>query len=85
MPDQRGLTIHFTDGTRMSLDFPQQTQNEAASVLKLEDVLKNRYMLLEAESTLLLVPFENVKYLQFYPAPQNVPGHTYVKGASISG
>jgi len=85
MPDQRGLTIHFTDGTRMSLDFPQQTQNEAASVLKLEDVLKNRYMLLEAESTLLLVPFENVKYLQLYPAPQNVPGHTYIKGASISG
>jgi hypothetical protein len=40
MPDQRGLTIHFTDGTRMSLDFPQQTQNEAASLLKLEDVLK---------------------------------------------
>ena len=85
MPDQRGLTIHFTDGTRMSLDFPQQTQNEAASVLKLEDVLKNRYMLFEAESTLLLVPFENVKYLQFYPAPQNVPGHTYIKGATISG
>jgi hypothetical protein len=42
-------------------------------------------MLFEAESTLLLVPFENVKYLQFYPAPQNVPGHTYIKGATISG
>ena len=85
MPDQRGLTIHFTDGSKMSLDFPQQTQNEAAALMKLEDVLKNRYMLFEAESTLLLVPFENVKYLQFYPAPQNVPGHTYIKGASIIG
>ena len=43
-------------------------------------MLKNRYMLLEAESTLLLVPFENVKYLQLYPAPDNVQGHTYIKG-----
>jgi hypothetical protein len=85
MPDQRGLTIHFTDGTRLSLDFPQQTQNEAAALLRLEDVLKNRYMLFEAESTLLLVPFENVKYLQLYPAPGNVQGHTYIKGASVTG
>ena len=85
MTDQRGLTIHFTDGTKMSLDFPKQTDNEAAAALKLEDVLKNRYVIFEAESTMLLVPFENVKYLQLYPAPQSVPGHTYVKGASVTG
>jgi hypothetical protein len=85
MPDQRGLTIYFTDGTRMSLDFPQQTANEAAALMKFEDILKNRYMLFEAESTLLLVPFENVKYLQLYPAPENVQGHTYIKGASVTG
>ena len=83
MPNERGLTIHFTDGTKMSLDFPQQTQNEAAALMKFEDILKNRYMLFEAESALLLVPFENVKYLQLYPAPQNVVGHTYIKGATV--
>jgi len=85
MTDQRGLTIHFTDGTRMSLAFPKQTESETAAALKFDDVLKNRYMLFEAENTLLLVPFENVKYLQLYPAPKNVQGHTYVKGASITG
>jgi hypothetical protein len=26
-----------------------------------------------------------VKYLQLYPAPKNVPGHTYVKGAGLTG
>jgi hypothetical protein len=85
MTDQRGLTIHFSDGSKLSLDFPKQTDNEAAAALKLEDVLRNRYMLFEAEGTLLLVPFENVKYLQLYPAPKNVPGHTYVKGAGLTG
>ena len=85
MKDKRGITIHFTDGSKIALDFPRQTANEAAAGMKLDDVLKKRYMLFEADSTLLMVPFENVKYVQLYPAPAEVPGHTYVKGASVVG
>ena len=85
MKDQRGVTIHFNDGSKMSLDFPKQTSSEAAAMLKLDEVLKKRYMLFEADSTFLMVPFENVKYVQLYPAPAEVPGHAYVKGASVAG
>jgi hypothetical protein len=83
MEDKRGITIFFNDGSKVSLDFPKQTANEHAAALKLDDVLKKRYMLFEADSTFLMVPFENVKYVQFYPAPAEMPGHTYIKGASI--
>lgn len=85
MQDRRGVTIHFNDGSKLSLDFPKQAPNEAAAALKLDDVLKKRYMLFEAESTFLMIPFENVRYLQLYPAPASVQGHTYIKGASITG
>ena len=85
MPDKRGVTIHFNDGTKLSLDFPRQTANEAAVLLKLDDVLKKRYMLFEVESTLMMIPFENVRYVQLYPAPPEIPGHTYIKGASATG
>jgi hypothetical protein len=85
MKDKRGITIHFNDGSKMSLDFPKQAANDAAQFLKLDDVLKKRYMLFEADSTFLMVPFENVKYVQVYPAPADVPGHTYIKGASVAG
>jgi len=86
MPVQdRGLTIHFNDGSKMSLAFPRQADSDAAALLKLDDVLKKRYMMFETEGTLLMVPFENVKYLQLFPAPENIPGHTYVKDASITG
>ena len=85
MKDQRGITIHFNDGSKMSLDFPKQAANEAAQFLKLDDVLKKRYMLFEADSTFLMIPFENVRYVQLYPAPEKVQGHTYIKGASITG
>jgi len=26
-----------------------------------------------------------VRYVQLYPAPEKVQGHTYIKGASITG
>ena len=85
MKDQRGLTIYFNDGSKLSLDFPKQSPNEAAAMMKLDDVLKKRYMLFEADSTFLMIPFENVRYVQLYPAPDSVQGHTYIKGASITG
>ena len=85
MPDKRGLTIHFADGTKMSLDFPRQTPNKIAAMVKLNDVLKKRYMLFEADDTLLMIPFENVKYMQLYPAPDELQDQTYVKGASVVG
>ena len=85
MPDKRGVTIHFNDGTKLSMDFPRQTKNEAAVLLKLDDVLKKRYMLFEADGALLMIPFENVRYVQLYPAPPEIPGHTYIKGASATG
>ena len=82
---QRGITIFFNDGEKLSLSFPKQSPNEAAAALKLDDVLKKRYLLLEADSTLVMVPFENVRYIQVYPAPRSVPNHTYIKGASVVG
>jgi len=82
---KRGITIHFNDGSKLSLDFPTQSPNEAAAALKLDDVLKNRYILMEADSTFLMIPFENVRYVQVYPAPKTVPNHTYIKGATVIG
>jgi hypothetical protein len=85
MQDKRGITIFFNDGSKLSLDFPKQSPNEAAAAIKLDDVLKKRYMLFETDSTFLMIPFENVRYVQLYPAPEKVQGHTYIRGASITG
>jgi hypothetical protein len=83
MQEQRGVSIFFNDGSKVSLDFPKQSANEAAAQMKLEDVLKKRYIMFEADGTLLLIPFENVKYIQLHPAPQKVPGHTYIREATV--
>jgi hypothetical protein len=83
MKDERGLTVFFNDGSKMSLVFPKQSLNETAAELKIEDVLKRRYMLFEADSKFLMIPFENVKYIQLDAAPPQLQGHTYIRNASI--
>jgi len=83
MKDERGLTIHFMDGTNLRLRFPKQTPNEHAAVLKLKEILNARQLLVEAEGALLMIPFENIKYIQSYPAPKKLP-ETTVVAASVS-
>ncbi len=83
MKEQRPITIYFTDGSKISMDFPKQAPSEIGAMFKLNDILEKRHMLFEADSTLLMVPFDNVKYVQVYPAPAEITGQTYIKGASI--
>lgn len=83
MTDKRGVSIFFNDGSKLSLDFPKQSANDAAAQMKLEDVLKKRYIMFEADGALMLIPFENIRYIQLYPAPEKVPGHTYIKDAIV--
>jgi hypothetical protein len=80
---KRGLTIFFNDGSKLSMDFPGQSPNEAAAALKIDDVLKKRLLVLEADSTCLMIPFDNVRYIQLYPAPKTILNHTYIRGAVV--
>lgn len=85
MPDKKALTVHFTDGSTLSFDFPKQAPNEYAAALGVDEILKKRYLLVEADGALLTIPFDNVKYLQVYPMPKDLPGLTCIKGATIAG
>jgi hypothetical protein len=84
MSERRGLTIYFTDGTNLKLDFPKQAANETAAILKLKDLLASRQILAEVGGVLLLIPFENIKYIEAHPAPPKLP-ELAIKGATIAG
>jgi hypothetical protein len=40
-------------------------------------------MIVEADGALLIIPFENVKYIQAYPAPKKLPEHA-IRAASFT-
>jgi hypothetical protein len=83
MKDKRDLTIHFMDGSTMNIDFPKQTDNASAAGIRLNEALAARHLIVEADGALLVIPFENIKYLQSYPAPPRLPGYA-IKAATIS-
>lgn len=59
----RALTLHFTDGTKLTFDFVAQTPNAAARQLKLADFLTSKHLVVEAEGSLLIFPVSSIKYM----------------------
>jgi hypothetical protein len=84
MTKERGLTIHFIDGSKMQLEFPPQAENEYGAILKLKEVLKDRQLMIEVDGALLLMPFDNIKYVQVYPVPTDKLPPNVVRGARMS-
>lgn len=82
MAEKRALTIHFTDGTKFSFDFPRQVPDDQMIASRIEQVLKHQYLMVEADGTVLMFPLNNIKYVQVYPAPAKIPD-SMIKGARI--
>ena len=80
---KRSMIIHFMDGSKKVLEFPQQVaDNDASASARLKDALDARHLVLEADGALLVIPFENIKYIQSYPAPKKLPAGV-IRGASF--
>ena len=84
MSEKRGMVIHFTDGSSKTLEFPEQLKDEQIRTQRINDALKARHLVVEADGALVLFPFENIKYVQVYPAPKKLPEIT-IKGATFKG
>lgn len=72
MTRDRILTLHFTDGTSMSFDFPEQTTHAVARRLKIEDFLNSSNVIVEADGSVMIFPVANIKYIQIMP-PGGIP------------
>ena len=81
--EKRGMLITFVDGSKKLLEFPQQlADSDAQAASKIKEALEARHLVLEAEGALLVIPFENVKYIQVHPAPKKLPAGV-IRGASF--
>jgi hypothetical protein len=80
---KRGLTIHFSDGSKIRIDFPVQAPNETAALLRFEEILKQRQILAEVDGALVIVPFDNVKYIQVYGGEEFTLPRNAIRGATF--
>ena len=88
-PLERTVTLHFIDGTKLSLEFPEQAGSATARKLKMSDFLAGQHVVIEAEGSILVCPMANIKYMSFTTPTldakdmkEALPRHAIV-GASI--
>ena len=85
--ENRGLTITFMDGSKISFGFAQQGANAAAKQLKLEEFLKSPYLMVIADGSLTMFPVVNIKSIQMPLSAQDtdqvrLPGHV-IRNATL--
>lgn len=73
MAIKRFLTIHFIDGSKLSLTFPQQGDDFTQIASRVQRALDANQLAIEIDGELFVVPMNNVKYLQVNPAPEKLP------------
>ena len=82
MSDERGMTVHFMDGSKLKLSFPKQTKTDEVVSIRMEKLLDKPALLVQADGALLSIPFTSIKYVQVSPAPGGLPDYV-IKGASV--
>ena len=67
-------TIHFMDGSKISLRWPRQAGTGSQIIaLNVKKALEVDRILVEIDGSLLLIPLRNVKYIQITPSPKELP------------
>lgn len=76
------LYLHFIDGQRLALRFPQQSDDPVEVARGIRKQLETPFLCIEVDGDLLMIPRESIKYLQISPAPMRMPDTT-VLGAEV--
>jgi len=78
-----GLLVRFMDGSKLTLRYPKQAGNDAATIVaNVRKALEADRLLVEVDGNLLFIPLSNVKYLQVTPAPDALPS-TVLRNARL--
>jgi len=83
MSDDRKMTIHFNNGTKLEVLFPTQIKNSAAAVLEgVKRAMESDKLVIEADGRLLVIPWVSVKQVEVSPVPAALP-FGVIKGARV--
>ena len=83
MAEEKSLTIHFNDGSKMSLTFPRQAEFAHQMVKKAEKAMETNQLAFEAGNELFVIPMSSIKYIQMSPAVDNLPD-SVIRGATLT-
>jgi hypothetical protein len=82
MAKTRHMTIHFTDGSKLSVAFPTQSQDDVLMASKIQKALDANQLAIDVDGEMFVIPMNSVKYLQVTPAPEKLPD-SVIRGATL--
>jgi len=82
MANKRFLTIHFTDGSNLSVIFPKQMDDLHQIASRVQKALDANQLAIEIGDELFVIPMNNIKYMQVTPRPEKLP-ETVIRGGSL--
>jgi hypothetical protein len=65
MAQDRTLTLHFNDGTKIAFDFPEQASHALVKEAKIKELLASPNLVIEAEGQVMIFPMTSIKYIAF--------------------
>lgn len=75
MSNDRTMTLHFNDGSKMTFEFPEQAKSLAAKQIKLSEFMAGKNVVVEAEGQVMVFPMTSIKYIAFSSsAPSSFKG-----------
>lgn len=78
-------TIFFTDASKMTLTWPRQAGDDANIIaMNVRKALDQDKLALEVDGDMIIIPMENIKYIQVSPAPTDLPQNV-LKNAHFIG
>jgi hypothetical protein len=83
MSDKRTLIIHFTDGSKLSVAFPKQTDDIHQLASRIQKALDANQLAIEMDDEFFVIPMNNIKYLQINPVPEKLPD-SVIRGGSLN-
>ncbi|MES9950669.1 MAG: hypothetical protein ABW118_17060 [Candidatus Thiodiazotropha sp.] len=73
MEASRFLTVHYLDGSSETFTFPKQAKDQYDQMSKLHDAMTTDRLVIEADSSLHVIPLNSVKRFEFSPLPDKLP------------
>jgi hypothetical protein len=84
MNDEKQLTIHFNNGTKMEVSFPTQIKNSPGALLEaMKKVLESDKLTMQTEEKFIIIPWSSIKYVEANSVPAAALPFGTIKGATV--
>ena len=76
--------ICYTDGSEIHIEY-ERSEEVGSIASRIEKAIESNEVLIELEDRLLIIPLNNLKYIEVAPSPPRLPTFTVCKARLVKG